>query len=192
MKLAPWLALALPLGCYAPRPSIEPDGGSCAIAPTITQVFSPDAGPSRNHVPEGTVIQYASNPPAGGDHYPVWATWGVHTDAVPDGYFVHNEEHGGVVLLYNCPTGCPAVVAALAALVSDQPADPLCTVMNSGVNARVLLTPDPSLEVPVAAAAWGWTYTQPEACVDAASLQAFITAHLGQGPEDFCSQGSYD
>jgi hypothetical protein len=45
----------------------------------------------------------------------------------------------------------------------------------------MLMTSDPDLDVPVAAAAWGWTYKEADPCVDVASLQAFITAHYGIG-----------
>ncbi|MHB1845035.1 MAG: DUF3105 domain-containing protein [Deltaproteobacteria bacterium] len=166
--------------------SVLVDAGACPAA-TVTEVPVPGAA----HEPIGTVIQYDSNPPAGGDHYPVWAVWGVHSDAVPAEYFVHNEEHGGVVLLYHCDAGCPDVVSALTALAQSQPPDPLCESQGTGVISRMLVLPDPSLDVPVAAAAWGWTYKEPAPCVDPGSLQAFIDAHYGNGPEQFCAQGSY-
>ena len=51
----------------------------------------------------------------------------------------------------------------------------------------MVLTPDPLLDTPIAAAAWGATYTA--TCIDEASLRAFADAHYGQGPEDFCSDG---
>ncbi len=162
------------------------DAGACPAATIATVAVT-----SANHVQVGTTVQYDSNPPAGGDHYPIWATWGVHADAVPAEYFVHNEEHGGVVLLYDCPSGCPDVVAALTRIVDSQPIDPLCEAQGGGVSSRMLLVPDPSLDVPVAAAAWGFTYEEPAPCVDPGSIQAFIDAHYGNGPEQLCLQGGY-
>ncbi|MHB8420465.1 MAG: DUF3105 domain-containing protein [Myxococcales bacterium] len=162
------------------------DAGVCP--PGVVGQF-PDA--SYNHVLLGTIVDYGSNPPAGGDHYPYWAIWGIHTDVVPPEYFVHNEEHGGVVLLYNCPEGCPDIVATLTELMNAQPADPLCTEQDTGVTNRMLMTPDPDILGPVAAASWGWYYNEASPCVDVVSLQAFITAHYGQGREPLCGQGYF-
>jgi hypothetical protein len=65
-------------------------------------------------------------------------------------------------------------------------ADPLCLTLG-GPPARMVLTPDPLLSTPIAASAWGATYTA--TCIDVASLQAFANAHYGQGREDLCNDG---
>jgi hypothetical protein len=49
---------------------------------------------------------YDGYPPAGGAHSGCWGSWGVHTTPLRPERFVHNLEHGGVVLTYNCPEGC--------------------------------------------------------------------------------------
>src|SRR5260221_8549375 len=41
-------------------------------------------------------VSYPDPPPVGGDHYPCWAKWGVHTEVVPPERWVHNLEHGGI------------------------------------------------------------------------------------------------
>jgi len=53
---------------------------------------------------------------------------------------------------------------------------------------RTVITPDPLLDVPVAAAAWGYTYKAD--CVDLPSLIAFATEHYGNGPEVLCGNGT--
>ncbi len=192
-----WLAPLLGLACRQPVGEPFWDGGPCD-AGVVGQY--PDA--SFNHVPIGTTVSYGANPPAGGDHYPYWATWGIHADTVPAEYFVHNEEHGGLILLYNCPSGCPGIVDTLTEIVNAQPADPLCA--GSGVTNRMVMTPDPNILGPVAAAAWGWTYNEFDDCVDVASLQDFIDQHYGVGRlcpggadggmiscEPLCAQGLY-
>src|SRR4051794_5951171 len=139
----------------APPPPIVFDGGSCTPlveAPTIVPA---------THLPEGTAIAYSSNPPSSGPHYPVWANFQEYATPVPDGYLVHSMEHGAVVLLYRCDAldagagTCPEVVAALRsvrdALATDASCDPTIRV-------RIILAPRPELDVPVAAAAWGFTY----------------------------------
>ena len=67
----------------------------------------------RNHVTEGSFIQYQHSPPSSGSHYPAPKDWGFYDQPVAPGYFVHNLEHGGVVVLYDCPSGCPDLVTQL-------------------------------------------------------------------------------
>jgi hypothetical protein len=62
-------------------------------------------------------VKYDDPPPTSGPHNPCWASWGVHDTQTPPERWVHNLEHGGVVCLYNCPSGCPDDVAKLTALV---------------------------------------------------------------------------
>jgi hypothetical protein len=52
---------------------------------------------------------------------------------------------------------------------------------------RIILAPRPALDVPVAAAAWGFTYKAE--CVDAPSLAQFITDHYAKTAENFCAAG---
>ena len=68
-----------------------------------------------DHLPETDAgISYSENPPSSGPHWPFWEqTWGEHSDVVPRERWVHNLEHGGVILLYNCPQGCDAELAVL-------------------------------------------------------------------------------
>jgi hypothetical protein len=140
-----------------------------------------------DHVAPGTAIAFSTNPPATGTHYWTWAHWDRTYDdpALERGYWIHNIEHGGVVLLFNCPGGCPATVAALEALVAELPADAHCA---PPVRTRTIITADPLLpaEVRIAAVAWGWSYTA--ACLDAASLRGFVDAHYGMSYENFCDQ----
>ena len=70
----------------------------------------PDRG--QEHIPQGTKTTYQDYPPASGKHWPVWAPWGIYKEALPR-RFVHNLEHGGIVVLYNCATPCPDLVRQL-------------------------------------------------------------------------------
>ncbi len=139
------------------------------------------------HVPIGTSIVYNSNPPAGGPHYPIWTAYKEFTTPVDPRYWVHNLEHGAVVLQYKCDQadGCPTVVEGLRSVLNGFPDDPICTPL--GLRNRIVITPNPSLDVPIAASAWGWTYRAQ--CLDLASLNAFTTEHYGMGPEVLCNQG---
>ncbi len=132
-------------------------------------------------------VTYCTKPPSSGAHFGIWASFRTYDHPIPWGYLVHSMEHGAVVIAYQCASGsCPSIAAPLQAIIDARPVDPLCDV-DAGVRRRVILVPDPTLDVPIAAAAWTWTYRA--SCIDAASLGAFIDAHYGKATEDFCSDG---
>ena len=165
------------------------DGPYFPDASCLVEIDSPPVVPGV-HVPIGSAIDWDSNPPSSGPHYPIWAAYQAYTSPVPRGYYVHDEEHGGVVLLYQCSddAGCPDVAAALQSVSDALPDDPLCTSAGEGVRVRTVITPDPLIDVPVAAAAWGWVYKAQ--CVDLPTLTAFAQEHYGQGPEVLCANGT--
>ncbi len=137
------------------------------------------------HVTPGTQIQWSTNPPATGMHYPVWAQWDRHYMALDRGYWLHNAEHGGVVLLYNCPNGCADVVDSLIGVVKGFASDTACHIPARN---RLLVVADPMLpaEVQVAAVAWDVTYTA--SCFDPYIVQ-FAREHYNHAPEDLCDDG---
>jgi len=142
------------------------------------------------HVAIDTPVTYNSNPPASGPHYPIWAAFQEYQAPVDRRYYVHDLEHGAGVLLHNCAAkdagaDCAANVAGLRAAVASIPNDPLCA--DTEVRVRAIITPDPLLDVPLAVAAWGWTYKAD--CLDQPSLNAFVNAHYGQGTEAVCANG---
>jgi hypothetical protein len=200
------LSVQILAGCNE-TPS-QGDGGDCQLASYDGGTCPPalvcaEPNDDHRHLDIGTPIEYPSNPPAGGAHWPVWAVWGVHATPVPVEYLVHNEEHGGVILFYNlanCDGGCPNLVADLTSFIDAQPQDPVCTrdapadpdAGVAGVTTRMVLSADPDLDVPWAAAAWGWAYKASTSCVDAVALQSFKDAHYAQGSEDICYQGLFN
>src|ERR1044072_2788791 len=143
------------------------------------------------HVPVGTVItNWNSNPPTSGQHYPTWGRWNRTWSAaapLPRGHYVHNAEHGGIVLLYNCPDGCVSEVNAMQSLLAGLPIDPMCTA--PGVSTRTLITADPSLPPGVTFAAVACCFAYTADCFDAQSIRDFILAHYAQGPENTCAEG---
>ena len=157
---------------------------SCTVA-----IDSPPLLPAV-HVAVGSTIQWDSNPPSSGEHYPIWAAYQAYTTPVPRGYYVHNLEHGAIDLLYNCAlpgVDCTQIQSQLQQVSDALPDDPFCADLAQGVRVRTVITPDPLLDVPVAAAAWGWTYRAQ--CFDLQSLVDFARAHYQQGPENLCDQG---
>jgi Protein of unknown function (DUF3105) len=138
------------------------------------------------HVAIGSDVSYPTNPPASGPHYPLWASFKEFDAAVDRRYTVHDLEHGAIVLSYKCaaPQDCAPLVTVLRAVQAALPQDPLCT---SGIRNRVVITPDPKLDTPIAATAWGAIYTAD--CADRDSLLAFAKEHYAQGTENLCSDG---
>lgn len=56
----------------------------------------------RDHISDIYGIEYNSNPPTSGKHFPVWLKKGVYNQVISDGYLIHSLEHGYVVISYNC------------------------------------------------------------------------------------------
>ncbi len=158
---------------------IRPDGtGVCGTIETAEPLV---AGA---HVPVCSAVTYASNPPTSGPHYPNWAKYQAFAAPVGRPFWVHNLEHGAIVITYNCPDGCAADVAALQVMLATQPADASC---GGSVRNRFVITPDPLLDVRFAASAWGFALRSD--CFDLTALDDFILAHYGRGPEDVCADG---
>lgn len=157
-----------------------PPATSCEVA-----VGQAPAGGAA-HVALCSPLGFDTRPPSHGDHYPIWADFKSYDAPVPWGHLVHDLEHGAVVIAYRCDAACPDLVAALTGLIADRPADPLCT--GTRARNRMILVPDPTLDVPLAAVAWGHVYRS--SCLDRPSLGAFIDAHYGHAPEDLCAGGA--
>lgn len=156
-----------------------------ASCPVVIE--SPDNVGGQQHVPEGTVISYNSNPPSSGPHYPVWANFKEYSAPLDEGYLVHSLEHGAVALLYKCNPAAPECAPTIEALrkIRDSIAtDPRCS---SDIRVRIIIAPFPRLEVPVAAAAWGFTYKAD--CVDVPTLTQFVNDYYAKSPEDICVPG---
>jgi hypothetical protein len=171
-------------GC-APSPPM----GACAA------VVEQQGIEGASHVAECTIIDYGTNPPSSGDHYPFWAAYKTYMSPIPEGFWVHDLEHGAVVLTYNCAVGqgdagdCAGEVAAAQAMIDALPSDPLCVELAQPENVlrRTVMTPDPKLDVRFAASAWGWTLRAN--CFDATIFREFAVAHYGMGTEPLCNDG---
>ncbi len=153
-------------------------------APSCGTIVTPYAVDPSPHVTECFPVVYSSNPPTSGPHYPYWASFKTYTTPIQRGFTVHDLEHGAIVISYKCSGGCATELAALQAFVDARPADPACV---APVKSRIVIVPDPLLDVPFAAAAWGFALTSQ--CFDLVALGAFIDAHYAMGPENFCFDG---
>jgi hypothetical protein len=128
---------------------------------------------------------WATNPPDGGAHYPLWSVWGFYTQPVNPRMVVHNMEHGGVILWWGTQTP-QATVSDLKALYDEQ-------------TTGVLGTPYANFGSRIAITAWtgnsttyqhGGDYGQGHIAVclhwNAATkkaFEAFRDTYRGHGPE---------
>jgi hypothetical protein len=81
------------------------------------------------------------NPPTSGKHCGNTLTCRVHDTEQNRCVWLHNLEHGHAVFLYNCPEGCPDVVASLDALRQE-------------AGLRAVVAPDSRIPHRVAALLW--------------------------------------
>jgi hypothetical protein len=179
------------------QPVVKPDGGA-GVGPISTTQVQAACGAisieqwtlgSATHVAVGTAIAWPSNPPSSGPHFPQWAAFQEYGSPVPRCYYVHDLEHGAVVLLYNCDlvdaATCEAIKTALRAASASLGDDARCS--GTAARVRTVITPDAAITEPLVAVSWGFIYRA--SCVDQPSLDAFVNAHYALGPENLCAAG---
>src|SRR6185503_1451569 len=159
----------LAVACGGPTEPGPPPPDDPACAMTETGV----ANEGWNHVAEGSAVTYRHNPPASGPHYPVWLRYQAYTSAIARPYWVHNLEHGAIVLLHR-PDAPAAAVSTLNEVLRSLPLDSECG------HARALLLPDPLLDRPFAAVAANFALTGD--CVSPSAIRSFTTAHRNRAP----------
>ncbi len=137
---------------------------------------TPVADEGRTHIPDTQTPQYKHYPPASGPHYDAPAAWGVSPQALPEGRWVHNLEHGGVVILYKCPSGCPDLVKQLEGFYASAPRS------QKWNEVKLVVTPYDKMQHQIAIVAWDWIDEMDS--FDSARLLKFYKAHVDQGPED--------
>ena len=164
------------MGSGTNTPTAPPvDTGTC----TMTESAVPNEG--WVHVAEGSTVVYQHNPPASGPHYPVWLRYQAYTTAQARPYWVHNLEHGAIVLLYR-PDAPAATVASLTNTFTSLPNDSECG------HPRALLTPDPLLSRQVTAVAANFVLEGD--CVSPDAIRSFALTHRNHAPEDICDSGT--
>lgn len=145
----------------------------------------------RSHVRRGDAVKYLYCPPASGSHYnelpdgPIPAQfYGPDRTTIPQGW-IHNLEHGGVVVLYSCTKGScgDADIAALRAFIQAPPASPLC-----GRPDAILGTRFDELPTPYAVVAWDRVLFLSSLELDA--IRTFYAQRGDRGPEPQCAQAA--
>lgn len=133
---------------------------------------------SREHIARGTQHEpYNSDPASSGPHYSdsnAPTPWGVYTQEVPEEVFVHNEEHGGIIITYK-----PDLPADQLKKLQDLFAPPYSNKNFSPL--KFVVTPRSKNTHAIQLAAW--TYTLNLDQYDETTLMKFYLQHVGKGPE---------
>ena len=168
---------------WEPTPTASP-AANTSPQPGYVQ---PDMGNS--HVAVGTVVKYTYCPPASGRHYfasgqgPIAARpYGPNDVVIPEGW-VHNLEHGGLVILYK---GAEADQTALRVLFDAVPVSPVCGFEPGGNSPGPAIARFDEMAWPYAALVWDRVL--PMETLDQAAVLDFY-ARYGErtNPEKLCN-----
>ena len=123
----------------------------------------------REHIQEGIDHPpYNSVPATSGWHYPqplAPVSWGVHSSFIPEEKRIHNLEHGGISITYNCPEGCEDIISELKGIVERARDE----------NMKILLSPYPGTERKITLTSW--TFIQSFDNYDKGKIIDFIDSH---------------
>jgi hypothetical protein len=125
---------------------------------------------------EGKVACYHSNPPTSGPHSGTDAARGIYAEPVPKENLVHNMEHGGVIVWYNC-TDCDELVSEIRQVAEDYLRD----------GRELVMSPYPEMEAnTIALTGWSRLDKFPVGEYSEERLRRFIEAHERRfNPEGF-------
>lgn len=173
--------LAFVLACGSEAAPAAPEGRLAADAPTAAATPTPLATlslsstiPGERYPSQGNAHialdqahpPYNSTPATSGWHYSVPLApvpWGLYEGPLPDEVLIHNLEHGGIGVHYNCPEGCVDLVDDIVAAILSQP------------RTKILVSPYPAMPTRIALTAWNYLDTFDE--FDEERIVAFIEAH---------------
>ena len=164
----------------SPAPEASPQPG----------YVQPDMG--NQHVAIGTTVKYTYCPPASGKHYiatgqfPIPARlYGPNDGVIPEGW-VHNLEHGALVILYKGPEPDQA---ALQAVYSAVPNSPVCGFAPGGNAPGPVAARFDQMAWPYAALVWDRVL--PMQILDQAAILDFYARYAERtNPEKLCAAPS--
>jgi hypothetical protein len=126
---------------------------------------------AQEHVEDGTVVEYNSDPPTSGPHYAVPQSPGFYDEVIPDGHIVHSMEHGYIIVWYDCDQlsadDCETLKKDIQNFVSGR--------------AKTIGLPRSGMETPIALTSWGRLLRLDE--WDANAAREFHRANLNKAPE---------
>jgi hypothetical protein len=160
---------------WTPSPTASPAAGESPNPGYVQQ----DMG--RRHTGGiGEKVTYTYCPPASGSHHNVQGAgpiqprlYGPSDRAIPQGW-IHNLEHGAMVVLYRGREGDPGITEAgqdaLAALFDEFPPSPVCGIQ-PGTSQGPIIARFDDMATPYAALVWG--RVMPLEAIDSAQILEF-------------------
>jgi hypothetical protein len=160
-----------------------------------SKVITPAQAPVGEKLPlePGTHINppqkghWNTDPPTSGQHYNLGTgiapiTWGFHSEQVAPEYWVHNLEHGGIAILWNCPSGCADDIQKVKDFIAGAPQESdFHEVKLVGLSYQPASPTSPFAGHRFALVAWGWREFLDS--WDSSKAEKFYEAHVDQGPE---------
>ena len=142
-------------------------GGGAADGPAPTGPGLRIPGQGAEHISQTqTHPPYNSVPATSGWHRgdaTAPAPWGVYDNELPDEILVHNLEHGGVGIHYNCPEGCDELIDQLEGIANRM--------------GKVIMSPYAAMDTKIALTAWTFLDSFDE--FDKDRVEDFARAHEG-------------
>ncbi len=148
--------------------------------------FQPELGEAFEELAADHVLEgedpgpYNSDPPTSGAHYAADLEPGFYDEAAlasygpyPEGYLVHNLEHGYVIFWYNCEILDQTACTKLKAEIRD--------VMDRENNFKVIGFPRASIDAPVVLTSW--TRRLAFDTFDPDLARRFVKTYRNQAPE---------
>ena len=173
------ISLVVASACDSSGAAAIPSGA--AAIPTLAATPSPASEGTQEPLLPATHIAppargtYNTDPPTSGAHYsvPGYAPtkWGFYDQLQPPEVWIHNAEHGGVIVLYRSSTDADTV----RNFIAGAPLDP-----DFG-EVKMVGTQYPIPGHRFALVAWGWLELMDT--WDAGAAQRFYLAHVDRGPE---------
>lgn len=176
VRLALWIgiavAVAVVVGVFALRGSQSQPGRSASIQGTQ------HIGKEEQHV------VYNTKPATSGPHWSIGGeapvSWGISKQPLPDEAMVHNLEHGGIAIQYNCRE-CPELVSAIEDFYTRYSTNPSNRLPLYPGSTKIVVAPYYDMSTRIAVTAWGRIDIMDN--FDEERITRFIDAYRDKGPE---------
>jgi len=153
-------------------------------------VFTAQSAPGRavpnqgqTHIDKGQAhVAYNSKPPTSGPHWNIAGeapvAWGIYDRPIPDEAQIHDLEHGGIMIQYNC-SDCPELVSQLKDLYDRYTASNKLPLFPNST--KIVIAPYPDMSTRIAVTAWNRIDTMDK--FDEERIVKFLNAWRDKGPE---------
>jgi hypothetical protein len=148
--------------------------------------------PGRNVATQGNAhigkgqehASYNSRPATSGPHWNIPeeapVAWGIYKEPIPDEAMIHNLEHGGIAIQYNC-RDCPDLVERLEDFYRRYTTNPANRLPLYPQSTKIVVAPYDDMSTRIALTAWHRIDTFD--AYDEERITRFVDAWRDKGPE---------